>query len=271
MGIPVFQPETLKDESARERLRALGADLFVVAAYGLIFSQAVLDIPRLGCVNLHASILPAYRGAAPVNAAILKGDSETGVTLMVMERGLDTGPMISTATTPILPTDTTDILTARLANIGADLAVAALPDFVSGVLTPVPQPTEATAVRQLRKSDGQIDWHQSGVEIERLVRAMWPWPRAWTVIGDRTVQIHSASVFGHSPDVAPGHIQVEDQFPAIACGDGSLLVITRAQATGGKPVTGADLVHGRILQNGDVCISADPPASPIIRQVSGLV
>ncbi len=271
LGIPVLQPQTLRDEDARQQLRELDADLFVVAAYGLIFSQVVLDIPRNGCVNLHASILPAYRGAAPINAAILNGDAETGITLMVMERGLDTGPIIDIATTPILPTDTTDVLTTRLAELGAKLAVGSLPAFLAGELVPRPQPAEATAVRQLLKSDGEIDWNRDATSIERHVRAMWPWPRAWTAIGDHVLQIHAASLGGQSSGVGPGHVQIENGKPAIACGDGGLLIIERGQVSGGKPLSGEELVRGRVVQSGQVCVPATPPETPFIRNVSGAV
>ena len=260
IGLPVIQPATLRDEDVRGQLQAIGADLFVVAAYGIIFSQAVLDIPLSGCVNLHASILPAYRGAAPIPAAILSGDTETGVTLMMMERGLDTGPILAAGRTSIEPSDTTESLTARLARIGAELAVQLLPDFVDGEIVPAPQPDGATAVRQLTKADGQIDWSRPAQEIERQVRAMWPWPRAWTMIGERQLQVHGATVVESDAEGSPGQVVVESGFPVVGCGIGSLR-IDQGQISGGKTVDGRNLVSGRSLRSGDSL--ALPAAGPL--------
>lgn len=267
LGLPLIQPPTLRDEDVRDQLRAIEADCFVVAAYGLIFSQAVLDIPRHGCVNLHASILPHYRGAAPIPAAILNGDSETGVTLMVMERGLDSGPTIDIARTPISDGDTTESLTARLAGIGADLAVATLPRFLAGEISPVPQPAGASAVRQLVKADGQIDWRQPAAVIERQVRAMWPWPRAFTTIGERVLQIHRAAVGPVIAGLHPGAVRIEGGEPMIATGYGGSIIVRTGQVAGGKPQSGADLVRGRVLAEGDVCTTADAGLPPLIRPI----
>jgi methionyl-tRNA formyltransferase len=268
LGLPVMQPPTLRDEDAREQLRQLNADLFVVAAYGLIFSRPILDMPDCGCLNLHASILPHYRGAAPIPAAILNGDAETGVTLMMMERGLDTGPIIAIANTPIEPSDTTESLTARLAEIGAQLAVDWIPDLVSGRIESYPQPAGATAVRPLTKGDGKIDWRQPADQIERQVRAMWPWPRAWTQRNDTPLQIHIATVADRTGvSGEPGTVQLIDGKPAICCGDGRLLIIEQGQTAGGRPTTGASLVNGRAIASGDVLMSADEPETPFIRQV----
>ena len=266
LGLLMIQPVTLRDEAVREQLRGIEADLFVVAAYGLIFSQAVLDIPRSGCVNLHASILPAYRGAAPIPAAILNGDAETGVTLMMMERGLDTGPIVAVGRTPIEPTDTTETLTARLAQIGADLAVQLLPDLVDGEIVPTPQPEGATAVRPLTKADGQIDWKRSAIDVGRQVRAMWPWPRAWTAVDGRQLQVHAATVVESAVEGSPGQVMVEGGHPIVGCGIGALL-IERGQIAGGKPVGGRDLVSGRALSSGDHCAAVDEAPLPLVRAV----
>jgi methionyl-tRNA formyltransferase len=274
LDAPVIQPSTLRDESVREQLRELGADVFVVAAYGLIFGQAILEIPRFGCLNLHASILPRYRGAAPITAAILNGDAETGVTLMMMERGLDTGPIVAIGRIEIGPADTTATLTARLAEIGAKLALEAIPDLVSGRIAPVPQPTGATAVRQLTKADGQIDWRRPAVKIERQIRAMWPWPRAWTSRDYTALQIHATSLPGADaaatqayPAPEAGTVRIADRKPAVFCGDGALLVIEHGQPAGSKAQSGADLVRGRILSEDNVLPSAAPPDPPLIRPV----
>jgi methionyl-tRNA formyltransferase len=267
LGLPLMQPATLRDEAARDQLRALQADLFVVAAYGLIFSRPILDMPDYGCLNLHASILPHYRGAAPIPAAILNGDAETGVSLMMMERGLDTGPIVSVARTAIDPADTTETVTARLAEIGAQLAADKIPDLVAGRIEAYPQPVGATAVRPLTKADGQIDWRLPAAHIERQVRAMWPWPRAWTLIGDRQLQIHVATITSGSGCPTPGAVTIIDGKPAIACGDGNRLVIETAQLSGGKPQPGQALINGRALAEGDELSSADPIDPPFIRSV----
>jgi methionyl-tRNA formyltransferase len=267
LGLPLMQPQTLRDEAARDQLRALRADLFVVAAYGLIFSRPILDMPDYGCVNLHASILPHYRGAAPIPAAILNGDAETGVTLMMMERGLDTGPIVAVARTPIEPADTTETVTARLAEIGAQLTAGKIPDLIAGWIECYPQPAEATAVRPLTKADGQVDWRQPAPHIERQVRAMWPWPRAWTLIGDRQLQIHAAMITSGSGYPTPGAVTTIDGKPAIACGDGSRLIIEHAQLPGRKPQPGHALIHGRALAEGDHLPSANPIDPPFIRKV----
>jgi methionyl-tRNA formyltransferase len=275
LDVPVIQPSTLRDESVREQLRVLDADVFVVAAYGLIFSQAILEIPRFGCLNLHASILPRYRGAAPIPAAILNGDPETGITLMIMERGLDTGPIVAVGRTQIGPADTTATLTARLAEIGASLSLEAIPDLVAGRIAPVPQPADATSVRQLTKADGQIDWRRPAIEIERQIRAMWPWPRGWTSHDNATIQIHAASMSGvgeppaNSKALAPefGMVRVVDGKPAVVCGDGASLVIDQGQPAGSKSQSGAELLRGRALTEGTRFDNPTHPPEPLIRAV----
>jgi methionyl-tRNA formyltransferase len=267
LGLPLMQPPTLKDEAAREQLRAVEADLFVVAAYGLIFSRPILDMPDYGCLNLHASILPHYRGAAPIPAAILNGDAETGITLMMMERGLDTGPIVAVAKTPIEPTDTTESVTARLAGIGAQLAADKIPELIAGRIECYLQPAEATAVRPLTKADGQIDWRQPAAHIERQIRAMWPWPRAWTLIGDRQLQIHAASIASGPGIGEPGRVAIVDGNPAVLCGDGNCLIIDQAQLAGAKPQPGQSLINGRTLTEGQILPSAAPIDPPFIRAV----
>ena len=271
LGLPVLQPPTLRDENARETLRGHRSDLFVVAAYGLIFSQAVLDIPHLGCLNLHASLLPRFRGAAPIPAAILSGDERTGVTLMMMERGLDTGPMVATAETDIRSDDTTETLTIRLAHLGADLAAGAIPLLVAGDLSATPQPGGASVVRQLTKADGEVKWGRDSKYIERQVRAMWPWPRAWTRVNSESFQIHAARIVNSDALAdrdAPGRIAVFDGRPAVQCGDGRRLEIEFGQIAGGKRLAGTELVRGRVLQDGMQCTSGSEPADPLIREVA---
>jgi methionyl-tRNA formyltransferase len=236
LDLPIYQPESLRAPGARQPLIDAAADLFVVAAYGLIFGEKTLAIPRLGCLNLHASLLPQYRGASPISAAILNGDRETGVTLMVMERGLDTGPTLARVAVAIDPSDTTASLTEKLAGAGAELAVTAIPAFASGELSPVPQPSGASLVRPMVKADGQLDFTRSADALARQVRAMWPWPRAWAILNGETIQIHRATVTDPA-NGTPGTITLSEKEPVVACGVGALR-LDLVQLPGGKPMTG---------------------------------
>lgn len=180
-NLTIQQPETLRTAEAQAALAALAPDVIVVAAYGLILPQEVLDLPRFGCVNVHGSVLPRWRGAAPIAAAILAGDVEAGVSIMRMDAGVDTGPTLSAAYLPIAAEDTTGTLAAKLAALGADLLVRTLPRWLTGAITPIPQPGEgATYAPRITKAEGQIDWSEPAVQIERRVRAYQPWPAATT-------------------------------------------------------------------------------------------
>lgn len=262
LGLTVYQPESLRKSEARTPLEAARADVFVVAAYGLIFGRKTLAIPRFGALNLHASLLPKYRGASPVAAAILHGDSETGVTLMAMDEGLDTGAIVATIRVLIEPKDTTATLTARLAEAGAQLAIDAIPRFVAGELRPVPQPTEgATLTRPLTKADGWLGWDRSASVLERQVRAMWPWPRAWTTSQDGQLQVHRASV-AEGESGTPGEIRLQKDALMVACGAGWLRLDV-VQPAGGKPMPGPAWAAGRRLQAGAVLgATGEPPAPP---------
>ncbi len=190
-GLPIYQPRSFrKDPTAIEQLRALQPDVVVVAAYGLILPQAVLDVPRFGCVNVHGSILPRHRGAAPIAAAILAGDAETGITIMQMDAGMDTGPMLSVGREPIRSDDTTASLSERLSHLGARLLIETLPGYLSGAITPQVQPSEGiTHSPKINKADAQIDWDRSAIEIDRMVRAYIPWPGAFTGWNGQMVKI----------------------------------------------------------------------------------
>ena len=180
-GTPVWQPETLRTEAAVTQLAALKSDLIVVAAFGQILRQNVLGLPPRGCINIHASLLPRWRGAAPITAAIRAGDAETGITLMQMDAGLDTGPIIVQRAIPIRTDHTTGTLTTDLAQVGAALLIETLPAWLAGQITPRPQDSErVTLAPRLKKEEGEIDWSRPAVEIERLVRAFQPWPGTYT-------------------------------------------------------------------------------------------
>lgn len=223
-AIPVYRPETLRDAASRAPLVSSSADIFVVAAFGLIFRPATLAIPRLGAINIHPSLLPRYRGASPIPAAIAMGDAFTGVSLMVMNPGVDTGAVISTETASIAAEDTTESLGQRLARVAGRQAARDIPRWVNGELIAIPQPSQGESLtRTLSKGDGWLNWERPAVELERQVRAMWPWPRAWTAVEDTTLQIHRARVVtdetAHAP---PGSVLPLRKRIVVACGRGAL-------------------------------------------------
>ncbi|MEJ0088888.1 MAG: methionyl-tRNA formyltransferase [Limisphaerales bacterium] len=183
LNLPVLQPLKARDEKFIAELRELQPDLMVVVAYGQILPQGLLDVPRHGCLNVHTSLLPKYRGAAPIQWAIADGEPETGVTIMKMDAGLDTGPILSTRCTPILPEDDSQILHDRLAQLGAELLVTTIPDYVTGKILPQPQPVKgSTYAAKIKKEDGKIDWNQPATQIWNRLRAFTPWPGAFTFL-----------------------------------------------------------------------------------------
>jgi methionyl-tRNA formyltransferase len=267
LGLGVYQPETLRTAESRQPLIDVAADLFVVAAYGQIFGPKTLAIPARGCVNVHASLLPRYRGASPITAAILNGDPVAGISLMVMDAGLDTGPVLAHAETPIGPDDTTASLGERLAELGADLTVATLPDLSGGRLEPTPQPAAgASLTRPLIKTDGWLNWDLPAAQLERTVRAMWPWPRAWTQLDGEPLQVHDAETTD-----TPAELSGEDVGtlvdlagePAVVSGDG-LLVLNRLQPAGGKPMEGRAFLAGRRYALTQVLGGQAPELPPLV-------
>lgn len=188
-GLPLLQPRTLRQPEPQAALAALAPDLIVVAAYGLILPQAVLDLPRFGCVNVHGSLLPRHRGAAPIAAAILAGDAETGISIMLMDAGVDTGPVLSSASLSIAADDTTGTLTGKLAHLGAGLLTATLPAWLAGALAPQPQGEGATFCPRITKEAGLIDWRQPADLISRKVRAYQPWPTAYTAWNGQRLKV----------------------------------------------------------------------------------
>lgn len=249
--IPVFQPTTLKSPEALERLQTLAPDLMIVAAYGLILPAAVLDCPRLGCINIHASLLPRWRGAAPIQRAIAAGDEHTGISLMQMEQGLDTGPVYTTQRIRIGPRETGGSLHDRLAAIGAKLLLDSLPAIREGALTPEPQDPElATYASKLEKLESTIDWQRSAMEIDRQIRAFDPWPVAQTRYNDETLRIWEACPLddasgGHASETRPGTVLSSSaEGIDVATGDGRLR-IQRLQAPGKRPISAADFARAR--------------------------
>lgn len=244
-GLPLYQPASLRDPASRQPLAEQAADLFVVAAFGLIFGPKTLALPRLGCVNVHASLLPRLRGAAPIVVAVVAGDDQTGVSLMLMDPGLDTGPILAAVAEPVRPDDTAGSLGDRLAHLGADLAAAALPRFAAGVLPPTPQPSlGATLTRPLTKADGWLDWEQPALDLERRIRAMLPWPRAWTTLGRETLQVHAARVVAGETGHPPGTIVGAGPRLIVACSRDALELL-EVQPAGGRPMTSPSFLAGR--------------------------
>lgn len=249
-AIAVHQPATLKADSAVEALVALKPDLMVVVAYGLLLPQRVLDIPRLGCINIHASLLPRWRGAAPIQRAILAGDDATGVAIMRMEAGLDTGPVFLVRETRIEPRETGGELHDRLAVLGAEALIAALPGIAGGSLVPKPQDDAfATYAHKIDKAEGRIDWQCSAEEIDRQVRAFNPWPVAFTSLDGEMLRIWGAEpVAKPSADNAVPGAVVEATRAGIdvATGDG-VLRVTRLQPAGKRMMSAGEFLNARTL------------------------
>ncbi|HEX4985927.1 MAG TPA: methionyl-tRNA formyltransferase [Burkholderiales bacterium] len=246
-GLRVEQPATLRDEAALAMLRASGAPVLVVAAYGLILPQPVLDAFPLGCVNIHASLLPRWRGAAPIQRAILAGDRETGISIMRMEKGLDTGPVYAASALPILAEDSAGSLHDRLAALGAKCIVDILPRIADGRAQPVPQPEDGvTYAHKIEKREAGIDWHRDAAEIGRQVRAFDPFPGAFTALGAEGVKIWRgnacAGEYGE-----PGRIlQAGPTGLRVACGSGGFDV-AQLQKAGGKRLSAAEFLRGAAL------------------------
>src|SRR5690554_6896361 len=242
--IPVLQPINLRSAEAQQELARFNADLMVVVAYGLILPQAVLDSPRLGCINSHASLLPRWRGAAPIQRAIEAGDTESGITVMQMEAGLDTGPMLLKVATPIAASDTGGSLHDRLASMGPPAVLETVAQLLAGTAQPVIQQNElATYAHKLSKGCAFIDWQQPAQVIERAVRAFHPWPISHTLLGETSIKVHAAQVVEQQG--TPGSIlQVSREGLLVACGQDALL-ITQMQLPNAKALAFADIYNGR--------------------------
>jgi len=248
LGLHVEQPASLKAPEEALRLEEHAADLMVVVAYGLILPPAILAIPRLGCWNIHASLLPRWRGAAPIQRAILAGDAATGVTIMQMDAGLDTGPMLLRRATPIDPRETGGTLHDRLARLGAQAIVEAIDQWQAGRLQPTPQPVDgASYAPKIRKEEGRIDWSQPAVAIDRQVRAFNPWPVAETRWADRQLRIWSATVVPAAGDAEPGSVlEAAGGRMIVATGEGALS-LERVQLAGRRAMSAAEFLNAHAL------------------------
>jgi len=243
LGIETIQPERMKEPEAQEKLQEWAPDLIVVAAFGKLLRKNVLDLPRFGCINVHASLLPRWRGAAPIQAAILHGDTRSGATIMVMDPGLDTGPMLAQSALEIMPDDTAATLSERLAQAGADLLLQTLPDYLAGKITPQPQDeAQSTYAPTIQKEEGLLDFTRPAVELERRVRAFYPWPGAFMPWLDGFLKIQRAHV-QDCPARPAGERLVTGGLPAVTTDQGCL-VLDEVQPAGKKPMSGRDFLRG---------------------------
>ncbi|MBL7162940.1 MAG: methionyl-tRNA formyltransferase [Anaerolineales bacterium] len=243
LGLPIMQPTRLKAPQAIEQLKAWNPDLIVVAAFGQILRPGVLDLPQHGCINVHASLLPRWRGAAPINAAILHGDDKTGVTIMKMDPGLDTGPILSKSEISIQADETAGSLSPKLAQLGGDLLIETLPAYLSGEMTPQPQDDSlATYVRMLKRTDGELDFNEPAEALARRVRAFNPWPGTYLIWGDQRLKVHNAhALSATSPGV--GVFTIQEGCPAVGASDG-LLMLDEVQPSGKRSMPGDTFLRG---------------------------
>ena len=264
LGLPVWQPAKVRDPEFLEVLRQLAPEVIVVAAFGQLIPQAILDLPRYGCVNVHASLLPAYRGAAPIQWAVINGEKESGVTIMQMDAGLDTGDMLAKTVVPLAPDETGGSLFDKLSSAGAKLLVETLDGLEQGTVVPEKQPEESTTeyARMIKKADGRIDWSRPAAQIERLVRGLDPWPSAFTTLDGKTVKIWKAQVMaligGGLFDALPGQdpkkhareIWAADESGIhVRAGDG-ILVIQELQLEGKKRMAAREFLRGHKVAAG---------------------
>ena len=251
--IPVFQPKSLKGGDEQAELATLNADLMVVVAYGLLLPTAVLNTPKHGCINVHASLLPRWRGAAPIHRSLLAGDIETGITIMQMDEGLDTGDMLYKSHCDIGPDDTSGSLHDRLAEIGAAALIETLQIIQTGQLNPIKQSdADACYAHKLAKQEGLINWSDNAADISRQIRGLSPWPIAYTILESNTIRILKASPWTEDPSTAtainttPGTIiETRKDSIMVACGNETVLAIQQLQLPGGKPLLTRDVLNSR--------------------------
>ncbi|MEK9765434.1 MAG: methionyl-tRNA formyltransferase [Thalassolituus sp.] len=244
--IPVYQPLNFKDEADVDTLKSLNADVMVVVAYGLLLPKNVLDAPKYGCLNVHASLLPRWRGAAPIQRCIEAGDMVTGITIMQMDVGLDTGDMLSKVTTGISLDDTGGSLHDRLASMGPDALLKTLADVEAGTLAPEAQNDAlANYAHKLTKQEALVDWQQDAEVLARRIRAFNPFPMAYTLLGDERIRVHAADALEKATQLTPGTIaNVTSDGIEVACNEG-VLRLTRIQLAGKKPMSVAEVINGQ--------------------------
>jgi methionyl-tRNA formyltransferase len=251
-GLEVLQPERIRDPATMARVEALGADLAVVAAYGKILPQPLLHLPRLGFINVHASLLPRWRGAAPIHRAVMAGDAVTGITIMRVVLALDAGPMLARESTPIDPDETSDVLETRLAALGGDLLVRTLGDLERGHVTAEPQDEAAvTYAARLDRRDGEIDWSRPAVAVHNQIRGLHPWPLAAASLGGRRLLLpRSAVATGTFPAAAPGTVVTVDDGIVVAAGHGHVRIV-EVQPEGRRPMAVAEFTRGHRITPGE--------------------
>jgi methionyl-tRNA formyltransferase len=251
--LPVLQPAKARDEKYIAELRGLAPDLIVVVAYGQILPQAILDLPKFGCLNVHTSLLPGYRGASPIQSAILNGETETGVTIMKMDAGLDTGPILSQRSTPILPEDNSQTLHDRLAQLGAELLAQTIPDYVAGKILPRIQPAEgASHSVKIKKEDGKIDWNEPAQKILNRLRAFTPWPGVFTHVQAEPkallLKIWRVEIVNRSGD-AGSVLEADKNEIVVGCGKNALRIL-ELQREGGRRMSAQEFLAGHPLSPG---------------------
>ena len=271
-GIPVYQPAKVREASFVEVLKGLEADVYVVIAFGQILPKAVLELPKYGCINIHASLLPKYRGAAPIQWCVIDGERETGITTMMMDVGLDTGDMLEKAVIPIEEKETGGSLHDKLSMAGGDLILSTLKKLEEGTLVRMPQTDEGTCyAKMLTKSLGDIDWNQSAVSIERLIRGLNPWPSAYTMWNGKTIKIWAADVIAGreaaeflsesgvpaETGTAPGTVVCSDKRGLVVCTGGGLLSIRELQMEGKKRMDTPAFLRGYPIPAGDVFVKKE--------------
>ena len=246
--LPIFQPHTLKDKNTQKTLQGLQPDIMVVVAYGLILPKAILEIPRLGCINIHVSLLPRWRGAAPIQRAIEMGDSKTGVSIMKMDKGLDTGDVFHTEVCQIFKTDNSQSLHDRLAKIGSDTLIKILPSICSNQLTPIKQSEQGTSyAHKITKDESSICWQNPAKKIVCKIKAFNPWPITTSIYKETTVRILDACISDSSPTTTstPGEIISIDKKGILVATNTDIVTISRLQFAGGKPLTVQDVLNAK--------------------------
>ena len=254
-GIPVFQPERIKREEGVAMLKSCAPDLCVTAAFGQLLSQEILDIPPLGTINVHSSLLPRHRGSAPINWSIIKGDQVTGVTTMFTDKGMDTGDILLTRETPIGRTENAGELTDRLAVMGAQLLIETIRALEAGTLLRIPQDHEAATYEpKMDKELGRIDWSRPAQELDWLVRGTTPWPGAFTPLGEQTIKVFELTILDGAASGAPGEIIAADakRGLVVSCGDHDVL-LAQIQMPGAKRMNAKDYLRGHTMETG-VCL-----------------